>query len=129
MKTTLALLCLIASVFSSDAQSKFAGEYIGIGTPVKWSALERSIVYVFILTNGEVDVDIFNYRFDYFPNDSAIGQLDLKGGFSAVSPRGMLFKGKVSAAGGTVKGTAHDFDSRYTFTCLRRFRAAYDPLR
>ena len=128
MKLPITLLCLILSALSAPAQSKFAGDYVGIASPVRWTNLERAVISILVYTDGSISVDAFSYDFDFFPENGGIGMLDAKGKFTVLAENGMLWTGKVSATGGTVRGSASDYTGKYTFTCLRRFRAAHDPL-
>ncbi len=124
MKLLLALLLTIAT---ASAQSKFAGDYVGIASPVKWTNLERAVVSVLVFTDGSFILEVANYDLEFFDDNLFMGWVDAKGRFIGLAQSGMLWKGTVSASGGTVKGTASDSTGIYTFSCLRRFRAAHAP--
>lgn len=129
MKFPLLILALALSfTFSAVAQSKFAGDYVGVATPVKWTNLERAVVSVLVFTDGSFVIEVLSYDFEFLDANTFRGQLDAKGRFIGLAGTGMLWKGSVSASGGTVKGTASDATGKYTFSCLRRYRAAHDPL-
>ena len=93
---------------------------------MKWTNLERGVVSVLVFTDGSFIIEVLNYDFEFLDVEVR-GTLDAKGRFSVIDANGFLWRGSVSASGGTVKGTTSDGTGKYTFSCWRRYRAAHDP--
>ena len=123
----LALLCLCLRSVTAKAQfEKFSGNYLGIATPAKWLCEERAVTDIFVYPDGAVEVYVYTYDLDFDAGTYGLAQLLPDGRFSTTMDNGYIVSGKVSA-GGTVKGLGLGTTCKYTFTALRRTKAAYDP--
>jgi hypothetical protein len=123
MKTLLLLLCLSVPAFG---QSKFAGEYLGVGTASRWWYPERSIFDVYVYPSGSVYVNVFSYDLDWQTSPGGGGAIDARGKFNLLLDNGYLISARVSSSG-SVRGTAKGDAGVYSFSCLRRFKSPYDP--
>lgn len=125
MKNLLLIVVAALTVTSASAQSKFAGEYMGIASPVKWGCSERAIIDVFVYTDGSYSVQFVDYDADWSSTTPAVGWLIGKGQIVTSFENGWFVSAKVSASG-TVKGKATG-PCTYTFTAYRRKQFPYDP--